>query len=138
MKDTHIGSTFESFLEEQGLKEEVDLLAQKRVIAWQLEQAMAEEEITKADMAARMKTSRTQVERLLDPQNNRVQLDTLQRAALAVGRSLKVELVKTAQTVHVDRTVERAHARRGSKMAARTRAMRTSRPKAKTRKTVAK
>jgi len=138
MKDTHIGSTFESFLEEQGFKDEVDLLAQKRVIAWQIEQAMAEEEITKADMAARMKTSRTQVERLLDPQNNRVQLDTLQRAALAVGRSLKVEVAKTAHAVHVDRTVERACVRRGSKMAARTRPMRSSRPKAKTRKTVAK
>jgi len=137
MKDTHIGSTFESFLEEQGLKEEVDLLAQKRMIAWQIEQAMAEEEITKADMAARMKTSRTQVDRLLDPQNNRVQLDTLQRAALAVGRSLKVELAKTAQSVHVHRPAGRAHARQDKKVAARTRAMRTSQRKAKTRKTVA-
>jgi DNA-binding Xre family transcriptional regulator len=138
MTNPHIGSTFESFLEEQGLKEEVDLLAQKRVIAWQIEQAMAEEEITKADMAARMKTSRTQVDRLLDPQNNRVQLDTLQRAALAVGRSLKVELAKTAQSVHVHRLPGRAHARQGKKVAARTRAIRTSQPKAKTRKTVAK
>ena len=65
MTNPHIGSTFESFLEEQGLKEEVDLLAQKRMIAWQIEQAMAEEEITKAEMAARMKTSRTQIDRLL-------------------------------------------------------------------------
>ena len=95
MTNAHIGSTFESFLDEQGLKNEVDLIAQKRVIAWQIEQAMAEENITKADMAARMNTSRTQIDRLLDPQNNRVQLDTLQRAALAVGRSLKVELART-------------------------------------------
>jgi DNA-binding Xre family transcriptional regulator len=138
MTNPHIGSTFASFLEEQGLKEEVDLLAQKRVIAWQIEQAMAEGEITKADMAARMKTSRTQVDRLLDPQNNRVQLDTLQRAALAVGRSLKVELAKTAQSVHVHRPPGRAHARRGKKFAARTRATRTSQPKAKNRKTVVK
>jgi DNA-binding Xre family transcriptional regulator len=137
MTNPRIGSTFESFLEEQGLKDEVDLLAQKRVIAWQIEQAMAEEEITKADMAARMKTSRTQVDRLLDPQNNRVQLDTLQRAALAVGRSLKVELAKIAQSVHV-RPPGRVHARRGKKVAARTRATRTSQPKAKNRKTVAK
>jgi DNA-binding Xre family transcriptional regulator len=131
MTNPHIGSTFASFLEEQGLKEEVDLLAQKRVIVWQIEQAMAEEEITKADMATRMKTSRTQVHRLLDPQNNRVQLDTLQRAALAVGRSLKVELARTAHVVHVHRTVERAHEGRGRKTAARTRTMRSSRPKAK-------
>jgi hypothetical protein len=137
MTNPHIGSTFESFLEEQGLKEEVDLLAQKRVIAWQIEQAMAEEEITKADMAARMKTSRTQVDRLLDPQNNRVQLDTLQRAALAVGRSLKVELAKTAQAVHVNRPAKHAHARRGNNVAAPARPTRSSRPKAKTRKTVA-
>jgi len=138
MTNPHIGSTFESFLEEQGLKDEVDLLAQKRVIAWQIEQAMAEEKVTKAEMAARMKTSRTQIERLLDPQNNRVQLDTLQRAALAVGRSLKVELAKTAHAVQVHRTVESANVRRGSKLAARTPPMRSSRPKAKTRKTVAK
>jgi hypothetical protein len=74
----------------------------------------------------------------LDPQNNRVQLDTLQRAALAVGRALKVELAKKANAVHVHRTVERAHVRGGSKMAARTRPMVSSRPKAKTRKTIAK
>jgi antitoxin HicB len=77
------------------LKEEVDLLAQKRVIAWQIEQAMAEEKITKVEMASRMNTSRTQIDRLLDPQNNRIQLDTLQRAAMAVGRSLKVDLART-------------------------------------------
>jgi DNA-binding Xre family transcriptional regulator len=138
MRDTHIGSTFESFLEERGLENEVDLLAQKRVIAWQIEQAMAEEKVTKAELAARMKTSRTQVDRLLDPQNNRVQLDTLQRAALAVGRSLKVELAKRAHAVHVQRAVKRANVRRGSKAAARTSPMRSSRPKAKTRKTVGK
>jgi DNA-binding Xre family transcriptional regulator len=135
MTNRHIGATFESFLEEQGLQE-VDLLAQKRVIAWQIEQAMAEEEITKAEMAARMKTSRTQIDRLLDPRNNRVQLDTLQRAALAVGRSLKVELARTAQSAHIHRPAARAHARRSNEVAARTRPMRTSKPKPKTRKTV--
>lgn len=93
MTNPHIGSTFESFLEEQGILEEVDVLAQKRVIAWQIEQAMDEQGITKVEMAERMHTSRTQVDRLLDPDNNKVQLDTLQRAAKAVGRALKVELV---------------------------------------------
>ena len=93
MTNPHVGSTFESFLEEEGILEEVDVLAQKRVIAWQIEQAMDEQGITKVEMAERMHTSRTQVDRLLDPDNNKVQLDTLQRAAKAVGRALKLELV---------------------------------------------
>lgn len=92
MKNRRVGSTFDSFLEEEGLFDEVDALAQKRVIAWQIEQAMAEQSINKVEMAERMKTSRSQVDRLLDPQNNKVQLDTLQRAALAVGGSLRLEL----------------------------------------------
>ncbi len=93
MKNPHIGSTFDSFLQEEGIQDEVDGLAQKRVLAWQIEQAMEETGMTKVELAARMKTSRTQVDRLLDPDNNKVQLDTLQRAAKAVGRTLKVELV---------------------------------------------
>jgi len=88
-----IGSTFENFLEEQGLREEVEDLAQKRVVAWQIEKAMKAQGLSKMAMAERMQTSRTQVDRLLDPENNRVQLDTLQRAAHAVGRKLKIELV---------------------------------------------
>ena len=93
MNNPHLGSTFESFLQEEGIQEEVEVLAQKRVIAWQIEQAMEESGLTKVELAARMQTSRTQVDRLLDPDNNKVQLDTLQRAAKAVGRTLKVELV---------------------------------------------
>lgn len=92
MKKRGIGSTFDSFLEQEGIFDEVDVLAQKRIIAWQIEQAMAEQNINKVDMAERMKTSRSQVDRLLDPQNNKVQLNTLQRAALAVGGSLRLEL----------------------------------------------
>jgi len=88
-----IGRSFEEFLEEEGIREEVEALAQKRVLAWQIEQAMKERGITKVDMASRMSTSRTQVNRLLDPNNDKVQLDTLHRAARAVGRHLKVELV---------------------------------------------
>ena len=93
MNNPHIGSSFESFLEEEGIREEVEALAQKRVFTWQIRQAMEEAGLTKAAMAARMRTSRTQVERLLDPDNSKVQLDTLQRAAQAVGRTLRVELV---------------------------------------------
>ena len=134
MRNQHIGSTFESFLEEQGLKDEVDLLAQKRVIAWQIEQAMVEENITKADMAARMRTSRTQIDRLLDPRNNRIQLDTLQRAALAVGRSLKVELARTASAGHRHRAADRTRARAGNKVADQSRPLRTAKKKVSRRK----
>lgn len=92
MSNPRIGSSFESFLEEEGIRDEVEGLAQKRVIAWQIERAMKETGISKVEMAQRMHTSRTQVDRLLDPDNNKVQLDTLQRAAQAVGRTLKIEL----------------------------------------------
>ena len=93
MTNPRIGSSFESYLEEEGLCDAVEGLAQKRVIVWQIEQVMKDTGITKVEMAERMHTSRTQVDRLLDPDNDKVQLDTLQRAAEAIGRTLKVELV---------------------------------------------
>jgi len=93
MSNPHIGSSFESFLEEEGTREETQDLAQKRVLAWQLDQAMKQTGIKKVELARRMKTSRAQVDRVFDPTNNKVQLDTLQRAAHAVGRTLKLELV---------------------------------------------
>jgi predicted XRE-type DNA-binding protein len=93
MSNPRIGSSFESFLGDEGIREEVQDLAQKRVLAWQIEEAMKQAGIRKVEMARRMGTSRTQIERLLDPSNNKVQLDTLQRAARAVGRTLKLELV---------------------------------------------
>jgi len=93
MNNPHIGSTFESLLEEDGTREEVQDLAQKRVLAWQLEQALEQAGIKKSELARRMRTSRAQVDRVFDPTNNKVQLDTLQRAAHAVGRTLKLELV---------------------------------------------
>jgi len=93
MSRKSIGSSFDRFLEEEGARKEVEALAQKRVIAWQIEKAMKASGISKVEMAERMQTSRTQIDRLLDPNNNKVQLDTLQRAAHAVGRNLKLELV---------------------------------------------
>ena len=93
MTEPHIGSSFDSFLEEDGTRAEVEALAQKRVFAWQLEKAMQETGITKVEMAERMHTSRTQVARLLDPNNSKVQINTLQRAAKVVGRALRIELV---------------------------------------------
>jgi Tfp pilus assembly protein PilN len=92
MTNPHMGSPFGEFLKEQGVHAEATAHAIKRVLAWQIEQAMREQGVTKVEMARRMGTSRTQLDRLLDPQNDKVQLDTLQRAATAVGRSLRLEL----------------------------------------------
>jgi hypothetical protein len=91
-ENPHIGSSFSDFLKEEGFYEEVTAHAIKRVLAWQIEQAMKEQGITKVEMAKRMKTSRAQLDRLLDPENDKVQLDTVQRAAAAVGRKLHMEL----------------------------------------------
>ncbi len=88
----HFGSSFDDWLKEQGIYEEVTTHAIKRVLAWQIEQAMKAQGISKAEMARRMRTSRTQLDRLLDPDNDKVQLDTVQRAAAAIGRTLKFEL----------------------------------------------
>jgi antitoxin HicB len=88
-----IGSSFDDFLKEEGIYEEVSARAIKRVLARQLDALMIDQKITKAELARRMKTSRAQLDRLLDPQNESVTLSTLTRAAHAVGRNLRVELV---------------------------------------------
>ena len=88
-----IGSSFDDFLKEEGTYHEIKVSVVKRVLAWQIEQAMKEQGLTKTEMARRMKTSRAQLERFLDPANDKVQLDTVQRAAAAVGRTLRLELV---------------------------------------------
>jgi len=80
------GSTFDSFLEEEGIREEVEAVAIKRVLAWQLEQAMREQQKTKQAMAKQLHTSRSQLDRLLDPRNVSVTLDTITRAARALGK----------------------------------------------------
>lgn len=92
MTNPHIGSSFAEFLDEEGTREETVEYAIKRVIAWQIEQEMAAQGLSKSAMAKRMNTSRTQLDRLLDQKNNKVQLDTLQRAADALGRKLLLEL----------------------------------------------
>lgn len=85
--------TFDDFLAKQGILEEAEERAIKEIIADQISAAMAAEGLTKTAMAARMRTSRRQLERLLDPANPSVTLATLKRAARAVGRTLRVELV---------------------------------------------
>ncbi len=92
MANPHIGSTFDGFLEAEGVREEVNAMAIKRVLAWQLEQSRLAQGISKSELARKMQTSRTQVDRLLDPANAQVQLDTLQRAAKALGRTLVIDL----------------------------------------------
>ena len=88
-----IGSSFDDFLKDEGIYEEVSARAIKRVLARQLDALMIDQKITKAELARRMKTSRAQLDRLLDPHNESVTLSTLPRAAHAVGRNLRVELV---------------------------------------------
>ena len=91
-KNPHIGSTFESWLDEKGLREEVTAAAVKSVIAEQIAAAMKERGLTKSRMAALMHTSRAQLDRLLDPSSGGVTLETLMTAARAVGRELRLEL----------------------------------------------
>ncbi len=88
----HIGSTFDDFLGEEGVLAEAEAIAVKRVIAYQLKELMREQKLTKTQLAKRMKTSRSALERLLDPDNPSVTLLTLERAAKALGKSIRVEL----------------------------------------------
>ncbi len=92
-KNPHIGSTFESWLDEAGIREEVTAAAVKAVIARQIAEEMKKQRITKARMAGLMQTSRAQIDRLLDPENGSATLETLMRAARIVGRELRLELV---------------------------------------------
>jgi len=88
-----IGSSFSSFLDEQGLTEAVETGAVKKLLALQIAQAMDKGRLSKAEMARQMRTSRSQIDRLLDPDNDRVELSTLGRAAAILGRKLAVSLV---------------------------------------------
>ncbi|HMG46833.1 MAG TPA: Fis family transcriptional regulator [Allosphingosinicella sp.] len=89
----HRGSTLDSFLEEEGVLAEFQAKAIKEVIAWQLAEAMREKKLSKSRLATLMKTSRTQVDRMLDPANGNVTIETLQRAAAMVGRRVELQLV---------------------------------------------
>lgn len=92
-KNPHLGSRFESWLDEEGIREEVTAAAIKAVVAHQLAAEMKKKKITKQRMAELMKTSRAQVDRLLDPDNGGATIESLQRAARIVGRDLRLELV---------------------------------------------
>lgn len=88
-----IGSSFDDFLQEEGMLAEAEAIAVKRVIAFQLEETMAREHITKTEMAKRMNTSRSAINRLLDPLNTSITLATIESAVLAMGKRLKIQVV---------------------------------------------
>ena len=92
MKNQNVGSDFDDFLADEGMLEEVTAVAVKRVIAWQIEQEMLAQKITKTAMAKKMRTSRASLNRLLDENDTSLTLTTLAGAAAALGRRIKVEL----------------------------------------------
>lgn len=92
-QNPHIGSSFESWLDGKGIREEVTTAAIKAVIAHQLAEEMKKKHITKKRMAELMQTSRAQLDRILDPENGSATIESLQRAARIVGRELRLELV---------------------------------------------
>lgn len=97
--ESKIGSTFDNFLKEEGILEEVTAIACKRAITWQIKQAMEKQHLNKVDMAKRMHTSRAALDRLLNPNNPNLTLDTLDRAATALGMSLNISLVGNIKNV---------------------------------------
>jgi antitoxin HicB len=89
----HEGPSLNSFLEEEGIADELHAVVEAEAIAWQLERAMKKQKITKKKLAELMETSRSQIDRILDPTSNNVTIATLKRVAKIVGRELRVELV---------------------------------------------
>ena len=93
MKKSNIGSSLDSFLEEEDILEKATSRAQKKVLVFQLNEAMKTSKISKAELARRMRTSATQINRLFDPDNDKVQFNTIQKAARAMGKEVRFELV---------------------------------------------
>lgn len=92
MRKKHIGSDFDEFLDKEGLREEVTAQAIKRVVAWQIQKAMKAQKLTKSSLATRMGTSRAALDRLLDDKDTGLTLTTLDRAARALGKRVRIEL----------------------------------------------
>ena len=92
MNEEYIGSNFDDFLSEEGLLEEAEAVAVKRVLAFQIKEMMEAQNLTKAEMARRMRTSRAALERLLDPENRSVTLNTMDKAARSLGKRLQLVL----------------------------------------------
>jgi hypothetical protein len=94
-RNPHTGSRFDDFLKDEGIFDEVQAKALKRALAEQLEEGMTAAKLTKLEMARKMETSRSQLERVLDPENVSIQLDTLMKAARAVGRTVEIKIKRT-------------------------------------------
>jgi plasmid maintenance system antidote protein VapI len=92
MNEEYIGSNFDDFLTEEGLLEEAEAVAVKRVLAFQIKEMMEAQNLSKAEMARRMRTSRAALERLLDPENRSVTLNTMDKAARSLGKRLQLVL----------------------------------------------
>ncbi len=92
MKNKHLGTDFDDFLKEQNMLSGAEAVAAKRILSFQIEKEMRKKGLTKVEMATRMKTSRTAVDRLLDPANVSVTLNTLEKAALVLGKKLSISL----------------------------------------------
>ena len=92
-KNTHLGSFFDAFLKEEGTYAEVTAQSIKRALAWQLQQTMEKQGISKRQMARAMKTSRSQLDRILDPTYTKIQLETVYKAASVLGRTVRLEIV---------------------------------------------
>ena len=97
----HAGSNFDDFLKEDGIFEAVQARAIKRALAEQLDEAMQSGKLSKVNMAQRMATSRSQLDRVLDPSNLSIQLDTLIKAASAVGRTVEIRLKRSSKRTHL-------------------------------------
>ncbi len=93
LNEQHLGSSLDDFLAEEGMLAEAEAVAWKRVLVFQIAQLMREQNLTKAEIARRMQTSRASVDRLLDPENESATLITLEKAALALGKRLQVAIV---------------------------------------------
>jgi len=101
MAKKNVGSSFDDFLEEEGLLDDATAIAVKRYIAFRLSEKMSEKNLTKSEMARRMETSRSALDRLLDPDNASVTLQTLQSAVQALGGRLNVELSFDSKSTRV-------------------------------------
>ena len=92
MKNKHLGTNFDDFLKEEGNLAEIEAAAVKKVVAFQIEQMMKKKHLSKSNLAGKMHTSRSALDRLLDPSNVSITLQTLESAALALDKRLKIEL----------------------------------------------
>lgn len=109
-RSRHVGSSLDDFLAEEGILREVEGRAIKRVIAWQLAESMKQAKMTKADLAKQMNTSRSALDRLLDPENPSLTLASLAKVAAALGKRVRVELVAAAPGRAVRSRTKRKHA----------------------------